>query len=138
MISESAHLSRASVDSTTALTASYRPPQKDFAAALATLQDAYATPSVGQSLPTLPTIQSKTSTSPADIQPSDTSTSAGEANVKAMSKRILKAVGLTFMKVIGMAGESLFLFICIFGLKPMLPEEKSSASKGESLHSDPS
>ncbi|KAJ7503796.1 hypothetical protein B0H11DRAFT_1906208 [Mycena galericulata] len=124
MTSESAHLSRTSVDSTTALAASYRPPQRDFAAALATLQDAYGTPSVGQTLPTLPTIQSKTSyaqakrtpasgpegtVASADIQPSDTSASAGEAGVKAMSRRILKAMGLTFMKVIGMAGESLFL-----------------------------
>ncbi|KAJ7505875.1 hypothetical protein B0H11DRAFT_2220510 [Mycena galericulata] len=134
MISESAHLSRTSVDSTTALTASYRPPQKDFAAALATLQDAYGTHSVGQSLPTLPTIQSKTpyaqakrtpasgpegTTAPADIQPSDTSASAGEAGLKAMSKRLLKAMGLTFMKVIGMA-------------------EKSSAAKGEGFHPDTS
>ena len=43
--------SSTSIDSTTALAADYRPPQKNYAAAYAALQDQYGSPGFGQKSP---------------------------------------------------------------------------------------
>ncbi|KAJ6453200.1 hypothetical protein C8R47DRAFT_1083502 [Mycena vitilis] len=51
MISTSSHPSSASVNSATGLTATARPPQKDYAAAYAALQDKYGPAGYGQLAP---------------------------------------------------------------------------------------
>ncbi|KAJ7776812.1 hypothetical protein DFH07DRAFT_951429 [Mycena maculata] len=122
MISESAHPSRTSVDSTTALASSYRPPQKDYAAAFAALQNTYGAPGMGQRSPreavvmnvgvvpgspsagTKKTPASSTKITPV-IQPGNTSTaprsSASQTGAKAKAKGILKAIEWAWKKIMG-------------------------------------
>lgn len=128
MISGSTHPSSTSVDSTTALANEYRPPQKDYAAAFAALQNTYGTPGMGPSLPAQASgvnahTVSKTSsqnrkapgpvpgtTATSEIQPGDTEAAArgsstAQTGAQAMGRRILKAITSAFKKVIGKAGE---------------------------------
>ncbi|KAJ6624375.1 hypothetical protein B0H10DRAFT_1943265 [Mycena sp. CBHHK59/15] len=52
MISSAANPSNTSIDSTTALAVSYRPPQKDYAAAFASLHDKYGPTGLGRRVET--------------------------------------------------------------------------------------
>ncbi|KAJ7268058.1 hypothetical protein C8J57DRAFT_1228658 [Mycena rebaudengoi] len=56
------HPSRTSIDSTTGLTAAYRPPQKDYAAAYGALQDKYGPH--GSGYPPEPVVSKSTAASP--------------------------------------------------------------------------
>ncbi|KAJ6455459.1 hypothetical protein C8R45DRAFT_1111485 [Mycena sanguinolenta] len=114
-----ASASRVSVNSTTPLGTTYRPPPKDYAAAFAALQTTYGVPGIGsgstavgstftkpQSAATGSNVPKKTYGAASTIQPADISTevidpSEGTCTVKAAVRRITKALGLALRKIFG-------------------------------------
>ncbi|KAF7365649.1 hypothetical protein MVEN_00438500 [Mycena venus] len=123
MTSESTHPSRTSVDSTTPLGNTYRPPPKDYAAAFAALQTTYGTPVMGTGpLPGSTVAKPHKGTSSGNLKktPAAASTSGlappveagGDAatrtdpakstgTVKAAGGRMVKAVVAAFKKTLG-------------------------------------
>ncbi|KAJ7366243.1 hypothetical protein DFH08DRAFT_1071806 [Mycena albidolilacea] len=88
MISGSPHPSRTSVDSTTPLGNSYRPPPKDYAAAFAALQTTYGVPGIGVGAgPSIESAvnkpQAKTGSELAKKTPTPTSTPHGAPGIQA-------------------------------------------------------
>ncbi|KAJ7874225.1 hypothetical protein B0H14DRAFT_2569397 [Mycena olivaceomarginata] len=125
MISGSPHPSRTSVDSTTPLGNSYRPPPKDYAAAFAALQTTYGVPGIGAG----PSIQSavnkpqaKTGSALSKKTPTPTSTphdapgiqagpgptAAAETEGSSKTQGTLKAAGRKIMKAASSALKKMF------------------------------
>ncbi|KAJ7914264.1 hypothetical protein B0H13DRAFT_2003090 [Mycena leptocephala] len=73
MISSTSHPSSSSVNSTTELTAAYRPPQKDYAAAYAALQEKYGPTGYGQRTPATAPKPRKTLSAPKSCTPPSSS-----------------------------------------------------------------
>ncbi|KAF7357376.1 hypothetical protein MSAN_01333600 [Mycena sanguinolenta] len=111
--------SRISVNSTTPLGTTYRPPPKDYATAFAALQTTYGVPGIGsgstavgstftkpQSAATRSEVSKKASGAASAIQPVDISTennapSERTCTVKAVIQRITKALSLALQKIFG-------------------------------------
>ncbi|KAJ7712992.1 hypothetical protein B0H16DRAFT_1478998 [Mycena metata] len=115
MASSSTHPSRTSVDSVTPLGISYRPPQKNYAAAFGALQATYGTtgtPAVPRRTESSIAKDSKKASTkkPASV-PNDTvgpkaDSDGRTSGVKAVGRKIVKAVGLAARAVFGRASES--------------------------------
>ncbi|KAJ6584355.1 hypothetical protein B0H19DRAFT_1058784 [Mycena capillaripes] len=120
MISSSSHPSSTSVDSATGLTAAYRPPQKDYAAAYAALHEKYGSFAHGQTVPkpTEITGPSKSATPPRSSsrpQPSESTASPAtppttESRVQAAMKRLRAMLRSVFGFGSGGKITSLWLF----------------------------
>ncbi|KAJ7119819.1 hypothetical protein C8R44DRAFT_788906, partial [Mycena epipterygia] len=128
MLGDSTHPSSTSVDSTTALASSYRPPQKDYAAAFGALQVAYGAPGSGYGPSTgstvknpaaaperaIPSPKSPTAVSyptndppaPPGVTstPKNASESSGDGPAKETGKRIIQAVGSMLKKIFRWTG----------------------------------
>lgn len=99
MISSSSHPSSSSLNSATGLTAEYRPPQKDYAAAYAALHEKYGSSAYGQAIPKLEEIggHSKSATAPRSPQdlsspPQPSENSASQATPSATKNRVQTAM----------------------------------------------
>ncbi|KAJ7874226.1 hypothetical protein B0H14DRAFT_3437899 [Mycena olivaceomarginata] len=114
MISGSPHPSRTSVDSTTPLGNSYRPPPKDYAAAFAALQTTYGVRGVAAAPPKKPQASVKktsASTTPRGvpgIQAGADPTVAAETEGPSKTQGIVKAAGNFFLNAASSALKKMF------------------------------
>ncbi|KAJ6554981.1 hypothetical protein DFH09DRAFT_1365937 [Mycena vulgaris] len=138
MTSGSAHPSTTSVDSTTALARSYRPPQKDYAAAFAALQDAYGT------TPGLPSPKSAATTGmharggalSKQAPPRDVDAATDPLGAKEMGKRLMRGVGAMLRRLFRLKGgdyESSTIHYASQILKVPLPAVSNSVFRYASI-----